>query len=206
MAVMMVTLWWVLVLGGCLAVTVRAECTRECAFCLYGLAGQQAESSTRLCTLECGSDVNLRDLELCKNALSSEDNLVAVGNPEAEPVNPEHLLAKKYGGFMKRYGGFMMKKSSDDLEDASKYDAYSKNKEADGELEKLDILKEILMVDAGPSEVGRELQKRYGGFMPRVGRPQWVEGPKSYGLHKRWREGTESVLPQTQKRYGGFMD
>lgn len=138
-------------------------------------------------------------MELCQDSISSEDEHVPIDGPKEEPEHSEHLLAKKYGGFMKRYGGFMMKKASDDLESPSKYDGYTRKKELDGGLEKLNILKEILLVDANPGEVGRELQKRYGGFMPRVGRPQWLEGPKPYSLHKRWKEGT-------QKRYGGFMD
>lgn len=115
-----------------------------------------------------------------------------------EPDSTEHLLAKKYGGFMKRYGGFMMKKTSEDL----------MKDEPDGvSEEELDILREILRVGLNANEPAKELQKRYGGFMRRVGRPQWLDESKPYGLHKRWEEeGAENVLPETQKRYGGFMD
>ncbi|GAA6076858.1 proenkephalin a [Tachysurus ichikawai] len=148
------------------------------------------------CTLECGSSVDLRKLGLCRNALSEDER--ATEDQKPEPDSTEHLLAKKYGGFMKRYGGFMMKKSPEDLTED----------EADGvPEEELDILREILRVGLDANEHGKELTKRYGGFMRRVGRPQWLDESKPYGLHKRWEdEGAENVLPETHKRYGGFMD
>ncbi|XP_058273959.1 proenkephalin a [Hemibagrus wyckioides] len=194
---LMVNMCWMLALSTCLVLTVRAECTRECALCLYGsLAPQQADSSTGPCTLECGSSVDLRKLGLCRNALSEDER--ATANEKPEPDSTEHLLTKKYGGFMKRYGGFMMKKSPED---------FAKD-ESDGvSEEELDILREILRAGLDTKEQGKELQKRYGGFMRRVGRPQWLDEPKPYGLHKRWEnEGAENVLPETHKRYGGFMD
>ncbi|KAK3534327.1 hypothetical protein QTP86_014249 [Hemibagrus guttatus] len=146
------------------------------------------------CTLECGSSVDLRKLGLCRNALSEDER----ADEKPEPDSTEHLLTKKYGGFMKRYGGFMMKKRPEDLT----------KDESDGvSEEELDILREILRAGLDAKEQGKELQKRYGGFMRRVGRPQWLDETKPYGLHKRWEnEGAENVLPETHKRYGGFMD
>ncbi|KAM9439930.1 proenkephalin a [Clarias gariepinus] len=194
---LMVNVCWLLVLSACLVLTVRAECTKECALCLYSsLTAQQMDSSTGPCTLECGSSVDLRKLGLCRNALSKDEPATADQQPESDSA--EHLLSKKYGGFMKRYGGFMMKKASEDL----------MKDETDGVSdEELDVLRTILRAGLNADEPGKELQKRYGGFMRRVGRPQWLDEPKSYGLHKRWEEeGAENVLPETHKRYGGFMD
>lgn len=148
------------------------------------------------CTLECGSSVDLRKLGLCRNALSEDERTTA--NEKPEPDSTEHLLTKKYGGFMKRYGGFMMKKSPED---------FAKDESGGVSEEELDILRDILRAGLDTKEQGKELQKRYGGFMRRVGRPQWLDEPKPYGLHKRWEnEGAENVLPETHKRYGGFMD
>ncbi|XP_053508172.1 proenkephalin a [Ictalurus furcatus] len=194
---LMVNVCWMLALSACSVLTVQAECTKECALCLYSsLAAQQADSSTGPCTLECGSSVDLRKLGLCRNALTEDERATLDQKPE--PDSAEHLLAKKYGGFMKRYGGFMMKKTSEDLT----------KDESDGvSEEELGILREILRAGLNANEPGKELQKRYGGFMRRVGRPQWLDESKNYGLHKRWEdEGAEGVLPETHKRYGGFMD
>ncbi|KAF7692334.1 proenkephalin a [Silurus meridionalis] len=194
---LLVNVCWMLVLSGCSVLMVRAECTRMCALCLYGsVAPQQEDSSTGPCTLECGSSVDLRKLGLCRNALNEDERSTADQKPE--PDSTEHLLAKKYGGFMKRYGGFMMKKNSEDLTN----DESDKLNE-----EELNILKEILRAGLKAKEPAKELQKRYGGFMRRVGRPQWLDDSKPYGLQKRWEdEGAENILPETHKRYGGFMD
>lgn len=70
--------------------------------------------------------------------------------------------------------------------------------------EQLDLLKEILRSGIRPEEAGKDLQKRYGGFMRRVGRPQWQDEPRRYGVYKRWENGGETAVPD--KRYGGFMD
>lgn len=135
--------------------------------------------------------MDLRKLGLCRSALTADQRAAVDQKPE--PDSAEHLLAKKYGGFMKRYGGFMIKKTLEDLS----------RDESDGVSdEELDVLREILRAGLDANEPGKELQKRYGGFMRRVGRPQWLDESKPYGLHKRW----EDDGPETQKRYGGFMD
>lgn len=128
-------------------------------------------------------------------------------------------LAKKYGGFMKRYGGFMSRRSfSEGLPDDSA-------KRDEEEKIRLEILKVLNTVPEQSREggdedgetgrddgrdpgdlleavLGRGLRKRYGGFMRRVGRPEWlVDGNKNGGVSKRaWQNG------ELHKRYGGFMD
>lgn len=118
------------------------------------------------------------------------------------------LMSKRYGGFMKDTA------------------AHQEN----GEARQLQALGEILRVaarDAHHGEEGprhsaglmkenqenqeglaRDMQKRYGGFMRRVGRPEWLDDPKVYGqLAKRFlMETEETSVPNMEKRYGGLMD
>lgn len=65
-------------------------------------------------------------------------------------------------------------------------------------------------------EEAKELQKRYGGFMRRVGRPEWwMDYQKRYGgFLKRFADSLPSdeegesyskEVPEMEKRYGGFM-
>lgn len=115
----------------------------------------------------------------------------------------------------KRYGGFMKKDTAAHLESR--------------EVRQLQALKDILRAgirDAHHDEESRQstgfmtdpkenqedsvrdLQKRYGGFMRRVGRPEWLDDHKGYGqLAKRFLlETAETSVPSMEKRYGGFMD
>uniref|UniRef100_A0A8B9J8N7 Synenkephalin n=1 Tax=Astyanax mexicanus TaxID=7994 RepID=A0A8B9J8N7_ASTMX len=167
------------------------------------------------CTLACGGSVDSRTLEPCRDVLTEEER-VAVDGLKLDGENPEHLLSKKYGGFMKRYGGFMMKKAAEvsgvtgtaesDRTDG-KYGGFMKKDGAQGASaseEQMDLLREILRSGIRPEEPGRDLHKRYGGFMRRVGRPQWLDDHKGYGMYKRWDDGGETAVPD--KRYGGFMD
>ena len=169
-------------------------------------------------------------LDLCKDdlwgnlpgALTDEDP------GQGEQRDP---LAKRYGGFMRRYGGFMKKSAEVGAETADelgkRYGGFMKK----GAESRLDALKELLAAtddEGGDGEPGKRyggyvgavtrsaelgggakaLQKRYGGFMRRVGSPTWEDGKKIYeGLIKRSR-GTdgEASSPRTEKRYGGFMD
>ncbi|KAG9278817.1 proenkephalin-A-like [Astyanax mexicanus] len=216
-----VNVCWLLVLSS-LAVSVRAECSRRCALCVYSLLDQPEESSTGSCTLACGGSVDSRTLEPCRDVLTEEER-VAVDGLKLDGENPEHLLSKKYGGFMKRYGGFMMKKAAEvsgvtgtaesDRTDgispspSKKYGGFMKKDGAQGASaseEQMDLLREILRSEIRPEEPGRDLHKRYGGFMRRVGRPQWLDDHKGYGMYKRWDDGGETAVPD--KRYGGFMD
>ncbi|XP_062409249.1 proenkephalin a [Sardina pilchardus] len=119
------------------------------------------------------------------------------------------LMSKRYGGFMKK--------------DATAH-------QEGGEARQLQALREILNLgvrDAQNSDeaskhfddfmrdpqesnkdMGRDLQKRYGGFMRRVGRPEWLVANKVHGgFAKRFLEETaETSIPNMEKRYGGFMD
>ncbi|XP_066507924.1 proenkephalin-A-like [Hoplias malabaricus] len=208
MALLRVSVCWLLALSS-LAVSVRSECSRQCAVCVYTILEQRVESSSGSCTLECGGIMDPRKLEMCRDVLTEEER-DAIDGLKLDEENVEHLLAKKYGGFMKRYGGFMMKKASEvsgvsDTTDSDrpeilsspskKYGGFMKKDDDQGTVEEqLDLLKEILRSEIRPEEVRKDLQKRYGGFMTRVG----------YGLYKRWKDGRETAVPE--KRYGGFMD
>lgn len=159
-----------------------------------------------------------------------QEAAVTITADDEDATSPEHLLAKKYGGFMKRYGGFMSRRSSSPegvLEDPGNQD-----EEENVRLEIVKILNAaaehggegdgqggeavkryggfMRRAEGGVSRgdlleavLGRGLKKRYGGFMRRVGRPEWlVDSSKSGGVLKRaWESGSE-----LQKRYGGFMD
>lgn len=200
-----------------LYVTIRADCSKDCASCTYHL-GQATEINALTCTLECeGQLPSAKAWGTCKELLQTakEDNA-----SEAEKeTDDSHLLAKKYGGFMKRYGGFM-KKKMDELyhtepeEEATggevlakKYGGFMK-KEFDSDTS--DLLRELLGTGAdADSETQGELNKRYGGFMRGYRRSPDVEDEakelqKRYGGFMR-RVGRPEWWQDYQKRYGGFM-
>ncbi|XP_034412030.1 proenkephalin-A-like [Cyclopterus lumpus] len=237
---------WMLVLGACVSLVLGTECGKECALCVYRLLGQQSGFSSPTCSLECEGELDTQKLRLCRDFLLEEDIHIPLNadprQPQeqeaADPVtaddedapSPEHLLAKKYGGFMKRYGGFMSRRSPS--QEGVLADPGNQDEE---ENVRLEILKFLNAADehggegegqgreavkryggfmrragggAAPGDLleavlGRGLKKRYGGFMRRVGRPEWlVDSSKSGGVSKRaWENGSE-----LQKRYGGFMD
>lgn len=158
---------------------------------------------------------------------------VAVGAMLADDkyaTSPDNQVAKRYGGFMKRYGGFMSRRSSSP-EWALK-DPGNQNNEDNFRLEILKILNSVtehgsegdgqgkegvrkyggfeqkaedgvMQGDLLEAVLGRGLKKRYGGFMRRVGRPEWLVDSSKGGrvLKRAWENGSE-----LQKRYGGFMD
>uniref|UniRef100_A0A1A7XNI4 Proenkephalin a n=1 Tax=Iconisemion striatum TaxID=60296 RepID=A0A1A7XNI4_9TELE len=146
-----------------------------------------------------------------------------------DATSSEHQLVKKYGGFMKRYGGFISRRSSpqEALKDMKNLDEEenirfnilkllsaatrdSKIGETNGE----EIVKrsedpihhseeEMAPGNLLEGVLSRGLKKRYGGFMRRVGRPEWLmESSKTGGELKRACENGSGL----QKRYGGFMD
>ncbi|KAM4556716.1 proenkephalin-A-like [Fundulus diaphanus] len=148
-----------------------------------------------------------------------------------EAVNsPKHQIGKKYGGFMKRYGGFMSRRSSSaqgalnklanhneeenlrlgilKIISATKDDGMDEGRNEDEAVKRYggfnshleeDVVKGNLL----EAVLGHGLKKRYGGFMRRVGRPEWlVDSSKTGGILKSsWENGSG-----LQKRYGGFMD
>ncbi|XP_037314422.2 proenkephalin-A-like [Pungitius pungitius] len=234
----------VLVLGACVSQVVGTECGKECALCVYRLLGQQSGFSSLTCSLECKGGLDTQKLRLCQDFLLEEEDNIPLNADSRQPQDqegsdeataddgdspsPQHLLAKKYGGFMKRYGGFMSRRSPSQeglLEDPGNQD-----EEENVRLEILKILNAapeqggegqggeavkryggfmrragggVAQGDLLEAVLGRGLKKRYGGFMRRVGRPEWlVDSSKSGGVLKRaWESGSE-----LQKRYGGFMD
>uniref|UniRef100_A0A1A8K006 Proenkephalin a n=2 Tax=Nothobranchius kuhntae TaxID=321403 RepID=A0A1A8K006_NOTKU len=148
---------------------------------------------------------------------------------EDDTTSPEHQLVKKYGGFMKRYGGFMSRRSSPQkvIKDMKNLDeeenirfnilkllTAAKHDGNIGETNGEEIVKrsedpihhseeEMAPSNLLEGVLSRGLKKRYGGFMRRVGRPEWlVNGSKSGGELKRSCENGSGL----QKRYGGFMD
>lgn len=142
-----------------------------------------------------------------------------------------HLLAKKYGGFMKRYGGFM--KKMDELypvepEEANggeilakRYGGFMKKDADEGDTlaNSSDLLKELLGTGDNSVKDGHQqednnndednVSKRYGGFMRSLKRsPQLEEEAKE--LQKRYggfmrRVGRPEWWMDYQKRYGGFL-
>ncbi|XP_051990346.1 proenkephalin a [Xyrauchen texanus] len=196
--------WWTLALSACLVLTVRAECGRDCALCVYRLFRQQIESDTLTCTLECEGTVDSRKLQICKDILTEVERL-AIDNLKQTEDSTDHLLTKKYGGFMKRYGGFMIKKSaeigagapteSDGTETISKkYGGFMKKDKAEGgaEDQQVKLLREILRVGLGSElddQNDGDVLKRYGGFM-------WSAQGNS---------DLEEAGRDLRKRYGGFM-
>ena len=131
---------WLLALGSCLLATVQAECSQDCAKCSYRLV-RPGDINFLACTLECeGQLPSFKIWETCKDLLQVSrpefpwDNIDMY--KDSSKQDESHLLAKKYGGFMKRYGGFM--KKMDELY------PMEPEEEANG---------------------GEILAKRYGGFM-----------------------------------------
>lgn len=228
---------WMLVLLSGLSLlsssAAAAECGPECARCVYGFLGQQSALPSLACSLECGSALDAQTLRLCGETLMENDSQLPLESsqpeeathPSEEDDTPEHLLAKKYGGFMKRYGGFMARRSSATPEGGVEETASTDGQE--------NIRHEILRIlnaatahgdssseavkryggfmrrggadaqtDVLEAILGRGLEKRYGGFMRRVGRPEWlVDSSKSGVLKRSWESGSP-----LHKRYGGFMD
>ncbi|XP_026097737.1 proenkephalin-A-like [Carassius auratus] len=193
--------WWTLALSACLVLMVRAECSRDCALCVYRLFRQRTEMDTLTCSLQCEGTVDSRKLEICKKILSEEDSL-ALDTLRQQEESADHLLTKKYGGFMKRYGGFMIKKAAeigmgappenDGIEVISKkYGGFIKKDKVEGGVEdqQVELLREILRVgltSESDEHHDRDMVKRYGGFMRSV-----------QGLGEQGRD--------LHKRYGGFM-
>ncbi|XP_073709704.1 proenkephalin a [Misgurnus anguillicaudatus] len=201
---LMMKCWWTLALSACLVLTVQAECGRECALCVYRLLREQRESDTLTCTLECEGTVDLRKLEICKDILTEGERL-AISNVKQED-STDHLLTKKYGGFMKRYGGFMIKKSAEEIgtggqseSDATetiskKYGGFMKKDRAEGRAEdqQVGLLRDILNIGLSSESENRpyeDVAKRYGGFM------RSVQGNSGLG----------ETVRDLHKRYGGFM-
>ncbi|XP_016063188.1 PREDICTED: proenkephalin-A, partial [Miniopterus natalensis] len=213
--------------------TARAQCSQDCATCSYRLA-RPADINPLACTLECeGKLPSLRTWDTCKELLQlSKLGLPQDGTSalkEGSRQEEGHLLAKKYGGFMKRYGGFM--KKTDELYPlepeeeaeggevlAKRYGGFMKKGAGeDGTLgNSLEPLQELL--GAGDNREGSHLQegsddeevgKRYGGFMRSLKRsPQLEEEAKE--LQKRYggfmrRVGRPEWWMDYQKRYGGFL-
>lgn len=159
--------------------------------------------------------MDLQKLHMCQDLLfNSKQEQEAAGTMMSDEAaaSSEHQIVEKYGGVMKRYGGFMSHRSSAPSEtknDLGNQDEeenirilniissareHGSNAEMHGDTALGNLLEEVL---------GRGLKKRYGGFMRRVGRPEWlVNGSKSGGALKRAWEDSNML----QKRYGGFMD
>ncbi|MEE6463925.1 hypothetical protein FKM82_006105 [Ascaphus truei] len=216
----------VLALTTYLFVEIRTECSKDCATCVYHL-GQQAEINSVACTLECeGKLPSAKVWGTCKELVMqmAKVDVAQEGEKNQDNNDDNHLLAKKYGGFMKRYGGFM--KKMDELyhvepeEDggerlSKKYGGFMK-KEFDGDTSVL--LKELLGTSGDPetgnyrdnnSETPGEMNKRYGGFMRGYRRSPELED-ESRELQKRYggfmrRVGRPEWWQDYQKRYGGFM-
>uniref|UniRef100_A0A8C8CEF7 Synenkephalin n=1 Tax=Oncorhynchus tshawytscha TaxID=74940 RepID=A0A8C8CEF7_ONCTS len=203
----------ILLLGAYFALTVGADCEKDCALCLNRLRGHQTAITTLTCSIECEGSLDTTKLRLCRDVLLEEVDDIK----QEEVQGQQHQLAKKYGGFMKRYGGFMIRRRSP-VE--GRVQGGENSLVAEEEDIRLEILK-ILNAEAegqrdeevgglgGLEGVGRPLKKRYGGFMRRVGRPEWLEDQKNQGglLKRSWEgEQGDSPLAEIQKRYGGFMD
>uniref|UniRef100_A0A3B3X2S8 Uncharacterized protein n=1 Tax=Poecilia mexicana TaxID=48701 RepID=A0A3B3X2S8_9TELE len=165
------------------------------------------------CSLECEGVMDTQRLRMCQDFLTESDDNVS----EAVRL-PKHQIDKKYGGFMKRYGGFMSRRSSsvqralnnlennNDEEDTRlgilKIIGATKDHDIEESRDEMEAVKRY----AGSlfeAVLGHALKKRYGGFMRRVGRPEWLvdnskngEAPKTSGEKESGRK----------KRYGGFMD
>lgn len=209
-----------------------ADCGPECARCVYALLGQQSALPPLACSLECGAALDSQTLRSCGETLMESEGQAPLedsqpedsADPKDEEDTPEHLLTKKYGGFMKRYGGFMARRSSSAPEGGAEETASTDGQE--------NIRNEILRIlnaaaargesgadavkryggfmrrggadaqsDALEAVLGRGLEKRYGGFMRRVGRPEWLVDSKSGVFKRAWESGSP-----LHKRYGGFMD
>lgn len=227
---------WMLMLLSCMSLlssSSSADCGPECARCVYSLQGQQSVLPPLACSLECGSALDSQTLRLCGETLFENDSQLPPEDSQPEETadlkeeedTAEHLLAKKYGGFMKRYGGFMARRSSSPpeggVEDTASTDgqenirnkilrilnAATTHRESGAEAVKRygGFMRRggaEMQNDAFEAVLGRGLEKRYGGFMRRVGRPEWLVDSSKSGVFKRaWESGTP-----LHKRYGGFMD
>ncbi|KAG5204858.1 hypothetical protein JEQ12_019303 [Ovis aries] len=221
---------WLLALGPGLLATVRAECSQDCATCSYRLA-RPTDLNPLACTLECeGKLPSLKTWETCKELLQlTKLELPPDATSALSKQEESHLLAKKYGGFMKRYGGFM--KKMDELypleaeEEANggevlgkRYGGFMKKdaEEDDGLGNSSNLLKELL--GAGDQREGslhqegsdaEDVSKRYGGFMRGLKRSPHLEDEtkelqKRYGGFMR-RVGRPEWWMDYQKRYGGFL-
>ncbi|XP_077019315.1 proenkephalin-A [Tamandua tetradactyla] len=223
---------WLLALSPALLAPVRAECSQDCASC--SRLARPVDINPLACTLECeGKLPSLKTWGTCKELLQlykvefSQDG--ASTFPENGKQEESHLLAKKYGGFMKRYGGFM--KKTDELypveseEEANggeilakRYGGFmKKGAEEDALSNSSDLLRELLGTgdnrDSGHHQEGDdsdgEVSKRYGGFMRGLKRsPQLDDEAKE--LQKRYggfmrRVGRPEWWMDYQKRYGGFL-
>ncbi|XP_048867155.1 proenkephalin-A-like [Brienomyrus brachyistius] len=188
---------WTLILSTCLAQTVSADCSQDCALCLFRLQGRPAEMSTLTCTLECEGKLTTRkSIDLCKDILQAERGRVGEEGPTKQE-DDERQLEKKYGGFLKRYGGFMKKAgepvtgpedengSRDGL--VKRYGGFMK-KDAEAGGDGVGDLKELLNPEAALKD-DQQVAKRYGGFMRNVDRSSELDGEAR----------------ELQKRYGGFM-
>ncbi|XP_003205108.3 proenkephalin-A [Meleagris gallopavo] len=165
-------------------------------------------------------------LQLTKLDLS-EDGNAAPG--DKKELDENHLLTKKYGGFMKRYGGFMKKmdelyhpESEDEANGeeilAKRYGGFMKKDSDDDALaNSSDLLKELLGAGDNPeaahyrgiNENDGDVSKRYGGFMRSIKRSPELEDEakelqKRYGGFMR-RVGRPEWWLDYQKRYGGFL-
>ncbi|XP_038622613.1 proenkephalin-A [Tachyglossus aculeatus] len=212
----------------------RAACTKDCAACTHGLA-PRVHINPLACTLECeGKLPSAKAWETCKDLLQltkldlSQEGSDILGDNE-KPQEASHLLAKKYGGFMKRYGGFM--KKTDELyrtepEDetpagdvlAKRYGGFMKKDSDDGALaDSSDLLKELLGGGDSPQtghyqeggDDDEEVSKKYGGFMRGYKRSPELED-EAKALQKRYggfmrRVGRPEWWLDYQKRYGGFL-
>ncbi|XP_010073084.1 PREDICTED: proenkephalin-A, partial [Pterocles gutturalis] len=183
------------------------------------------------CTLECeGKLPSAKAWETCKELLQLAKLDLSEDAPgDKKELEENHLLAKKYGGFMKRYGGFM--KKMDELyrvepEDevnggeilAKRYGGFMKKDSDDNALaNSSDLLKELLGTGDNPdaghyreiNENGGDVSKRYGGFMRSIKRSPELEDEarelqKRYGGFMR-RVGRPEWWLDYQKRYGGFL-
>ncbi|XP_024428056.2 proenkephalin-A [Desmodus rotundus] len=224
---------WLLALGPGLLATVQAECSQDCATCSYRLA-RPTDLNPLACTLECeGKLLSLKTWDTCKELLQlAKLELPQDGTStlrESGRQEDSHLLAKKYGGFMKRYGGFM--KKMDELyplepeEEANggeilakRYGGFmKKDAEEDDTLgNSSDALKELLGTgdnreSSHPQEgsEAEDVSKRYGGFMRGLKRSPQLEDEakelqKRYGGFMR-RVGRPEWWMDYQKRYGGFL-
>ncbi|KAI4539781.1 hypothetical protein MG293_010176 [Ovis ammon polii] len=191
----------------------------------------RAPNSGNACTLECeGKLPSLKTWETCKELLQlTKLELPPDATSALSKQEESHLLAKKYGGFMKRYGGFM--KKMDELypleaeEEANggevlgkRYGGFMKKdaEEDDGLGNSSNLLKELL--GAGDQREGslhqegsdaEDVSKRYGGFMRGLKRSPHLEDEtkelqKRYGGFMR-RVGRPEWWMDYQKRYGGFL-
>ncbi|KAJ8012311.1 hypothetical protein DPEC_G00067340 [Dallia pectoralis] len=176
---------------------------------VISLLGQQS------CSIECDGNLDATKIRLCRDVLLEveRDPVELIKQRLGEEVEGKQLnLAKRYGGFMKRYGGFMIRRNLPTQGGALDGEDTPVAEEDDIRLEILKILnaeaeglrdgkrdevkryggfirsEEDLGARHGP---GRPLKKRYGGFMRRVGRPEWGETQniQQGALKRRWEAG-----------------